>query len=230
MLPYTKRLLIGVALLLAAGAPLRAEVFWSYYTDNTSLANGTTFIPADNTATTNGGIVLSNPGTAVTPVNVHDSTLITLTNPTTSGLLAGTNTANFSSGGGYDLKLSITYNGVTMSKDVTGQFTGWYDNENSNLHHHFTSPTTLLYNFSNATFSVNVFDPDGLTFNSLPPPPGAGQGTINAYVTLFGGGTIGGGPGNQTPEPSTLLLSCLGLMALGGAAWRKRRQQLALAA
>ena len=58
---------------------------------------------------------------------------------------------------------------------------------------------------------------------------GGGSGTIEAIATVFGDGSPTGGGGTisqQTPEPSTMLLSCLGLTLLGGATWRKRRQNL----
>jgi hypothetical protein len=52
-----------------------------------------------------------------------------------------------------------------------------------------------------------------------------GASSVNAptigTVTGIQGGT--GGGGNSTPEPSTLVLSCLGLSFLGAKAWRKRR-------
>ncbi len=51
---------------------------------------------------------------------------------------------------------------------------------------------------------------------------GGGGGGDGGGGSGGGGGGGGGGPSN-TPEPSTMLLSCLGLSCLGASAWRKRR-------
>src|SRR5262249_28342902 len=52
------------------------------------------------------------------------------------------------------------------------------------------------------------------------------QAALAANAQTFGSGVRQGGDsggGNQTPEPSTLVLSCLGLLGLSGArAWRNR--------
>jgi hypothetical protein len=42
--------------------------------------------------------------------------------------------------------------------------------------------------------------------------------------------TVTGAPTQQTPEPSSMLLSGLGLTFLGGAAWRKRKARAVVAA
>jgi len=232
MLPFTKRLLLGVGLWLALSAPARAAINWAYFTENTSAVNGTQFIPADNAASSGGHITMTQPMSGL--AGVHDSTGITLANLTTNELNAGT-TATFTNlQGQYDIKLSIVYKGVTMFHDFHGVITGSYDNGQQNLGHHFVdeatpipntlaTPPSWLYTFADASFLVSLYDPIG----SLPPPPGAGQGTINAYVTAFGGGTTTGITG--VPEPSTMLLSCLGLSMVGFATWRKRRQNPALA-
>ena len=65
-----------------------------------------------------------------------------------------------------------------------------------------------------------------LTNYTPPGPPNASNaGSISAHVTVTPGNghTSGGG----TPEPSTLVLSCLGLGFAGLASWRKRRRSLA---
>jgi len=58
------------------------------------------------------------------------------------------------------------------------------------------------------------------------PMPGSNAGSLSANVavdqiTVFGGCSIN----NQAPEPSTLLLSILGLAGTGLATWRKWRQR-----
>jgi len=57
------------------------------------------------------------------------------------------------------------------------------------------------------------------------PPDQARVGGISAHVTVTSLDT----QVVNSPEPSTLLLSSLGLTFLGGAAWRKRRARLAAA-
>lgn len=45
---------------------------------------------------------------------------------------------------------------------------------------------------------------------------------------IGGAGTVGGNPGGgQTPEPSSMVLGCLGLTFVGGVVWRARRRKLA---
>jgi hypothetical protein len=51
---------------------------------------------------------------------------------------------------------------------------------------------------------------------------GLGVGAISVHVTPDGSGTP-----NGTPEPSTMLLSCVGLAFGGFATWRKRNQAIA---
>jgi hypothetical protein len=55
---------------------------------------------------------------------------------------------------------------------------------------------------------------------------GTTGGTAGDTTGRTTGGTTGGTTGNPTngvPEPSTVLLSCLGLSCLGAASWRKWR-------
>jgi hypothetical protein len=65
------------------------------------------------------------------------------------------------------------------------------------------------------------------------PPTASNAGSIGAHVDVTagtsggGGGDNGGGSGggiSETPEPTSLVLSCFGLSALGAASWRKRRR------
>jgi hypothetical protein len=86
-----------------------------------------------------------------------------------------------------------------------------------------SNPLTQQFTFAGTgdTFSVtpDVFDSPSVSgvvasSSALVSPPGSlGDGTT--------GGTTGGP--NGVPEPSTVLLSCLGLSCLGAASWRKWR-------
>jgi hypothetical protein len=81
----------------------------------------------------------------------------------------------------------------------------------------------------NMTAHVDVLSggPTGGGGGTTPPPPsggGGGTGGGGGGTGGGGGGTGGGGGGvSDTPEPSTLLASCIGLTCLGLAGWRKRR-------
>jgi len=65
----------------------------------------------------------------------------------------------------------------------------------------------------------------GAVVPSGPLPGGlsASSGSIGSLIT-FGQGQGGGGT-SDSPEPSTLVLSCLGLSFLGAKAWRRTRKQ-----
>jgi hypothetical protein len=72
---------------------------------------------------------------------------------------------------------------------------------------------------SDAAPSVALFSAQGATSVNAP--------TLGTVTGIPPGGpenppSQGGGP-SSTPEPSTLVLSCLGLSFLGVKAWRKRR-------
>jgi len=270
MLRYTKRLLIGVALLLAFRVPAQAgpmpSIFYSYYTNNTSPLSGIQYIPEANGLHTGGGIIMSNPGTAGTPYPLQDGTKqMILSNLTTVLLPTDSTKASFDPnpslnppypGGRYDINLTLSFSGVTsnnmtpaatstlLSHDFFGAITGSYQNLSTNLGNTFytdgtyttalSSPPSYLFDFShpaagqqayNLEILVQLYDPSG----SLPGAPrGGGSGTFEATATVFGDGSkIGGGTigsVSQVPEPSAMLLSCLGLAFLGGAGWRKRRQ------
>jgi hypothetical protein len=100
----------------------------------------------------------------------------------------------------------------------TGKLGGSFSANNANVTDQFTGKTSYTWTAPNGnTYSVtlNNFTPPG-------PPTASNAGSISAHVTVTpGGGTISGG----APEPSTLVLSCLGLGFAGLRSWRKRRTQ-----
>jgi hypothetical protein len=159
-------------------------------------------------------------------------------NPTTHKThVVATNLADFSSADdGAPDNINSNYGLTLVLKDVatghshtftfTGNLSGTFSTGTSNIDNTFTGGSPATWTDSNGdTFMVTMdaYTPPG-------PPEASLQGSIGATVafstrsTTGGGGDNGGGGTKDTPEPSTLLLSFLGLSALGGGAgWRRRR-------
>jgi hypothetical protein len=110
----------------------------------------------------------------------------------------------------------------TASLKFTGFFNGTISATSSNVLFTATAPLTQTVKLGGHTYTVNLgsYAPPG-------PPDASNAGSLSANVAvdqiITGGG--GGGGNNNAPEPSTLLLSCLGLAGAGMAGWRKWRQR-----
>jgi hypothetical protein len=114
---------------------------------------------------------------------------------------------------------------LASSKSAIMKFNGFFSGKisatSANLGNTFTPPLTQTVKLGGHVYAVNLvnYAPPG-------PPTASNAGSISAHVAVdqvsSGGG--GGGPPPNAPEPSTLLLSCLGLSGLGLARWRKWRQ------
>jgi hypothetical protein len=100
---------------------------------------------------------------------------------------------------------------------------GTFSAGNANVTNTFTGTTAYNWTAPNGnkyTVTVGNFTPPG-------PPTASNAGSISVHVAVTAGsGTVSGG---HAPEPSTLLLSCLGLGFAGAASWRKRRRAAKLA-
>ena len=124
----------------------------------------------------------------------------------------GKDPVNNPTGGMYSLTLTLTdtASGQTGTALFKGQLTGSFSLYNSNLSNQFfntlDSPTTQTLLLGINTYTVT------LQSYSFPGPPTASNaGSIGAHVTVNGGvGSIA-----ETPEPTSLMLSCLGLTVLG---------------
>jgi len=109
--------------------------------------------------------------------------------------------------------------GQSTTISFSGTFSGALSSNSANITNAFTGSITKTVVLGAHTYTVNMgnFAPPG-------PPTASNAGSISAHVFVDqdpdGGG--GGGGGNQhAPEPSTMLLSLLGLSGLGAGAWKK---------
>jgi hypothetical protein len=214
-----------VVALLLGGNAARAEsispdkLSWGY-----SFTAGAPALAADD-----------NPGGAgVTFTNVLKQTA-TGTSDVVASNLAVFSTANAGSpnhldaNGGYTLTLTLTSpdSGDNTSRTLTftGKLKGTFSAENSTLVNTFgqTDPQTVSIGNYNFSVQLTAFAPPG------PPTPVGNAtspaGAITAHVTVSALEVTGG----DAPEPSTMLLSGLGVGLLGLASWRKRRAKARLA-
>ncbi|MFO0842182.1 MAG: PEP-CTERM sorting domain-containing protein [Gemmataceae bacterium] len=115
------------------------------------------------------------------------------------------------------LVLSTIDDGTPYSTSMTfdGKLTGTFSAESANVGNVFGPNATQTVSLGSYTFTVSMvaYTPPG-------PPDQLNAGSLAAHVTISRAGPAEG----DSPEPSTMLLSALGLSCLGGAAWRKRRQ------
>lgn len=203
----------SLALLLLAGSPAWAGfVGWDYAWTPSSLV-----VAADSGGT--GGISMT------LQAQAHADG--------TSDIIA-TNLRTFSSAprtipdtvakGTYNLMLSLTdtASGQSGTATFTGYFSGSFSTTSANVQNTFTGDTTETLTLGGHKYKITIgpYAPPG-------PPSAANAGTISAHVDV----DEDGGDGGNTPEPSTLVLSCLGVSFLGAAGWRKwkRGQRVAAA-
>lgn len=118
----------------------------------------------------------------------------------------------------FTLLLSDESSKKTATLTFSGFFNGTISATSANVHFIATAPLVRTVKLGANTYTVNLgsYSPPG-------PPAASNAGSISANVAVneitHGGG--GGGGTQHAPEPSTLLLSCLGLSSLGLAGWRK---------
>ena len=204
----------ALALLLMTGLgvhanPLPADLSWTY-----NFTPGALVLPSD-----------SNPGAHVSFTNEAtqtaqgNSTIVGTNLRVASTSLATTPDTLTGSNGNYTLTLALAATDDTglhqASLTFHGQISGSFSSNSSNLHNAFGADALQTATIGAYTFTVslNSFTPPG-------PPGQSNAGSIAADVTVTPGLIVT----QVTPEPGTMLLSGLGLISLGGAAWRKRRQ------
>jgi hypothetical protein len=89
----------------------------------------------------------------------------------------------------------------------------------SSSSHLRVDPASLAQSFNNITLGNSVYNVGNVQYTPPGPPGSDNSGSISATVTVR--------PLNiqKAPEPSTMVLSVVGLSFLGLSSWRKRRQK-----
>jgi hypothetical protein len=210
----------SLGLLILAGVHARAEpISWDFSWEPSSLV-----IAADGGGT--GGVSL----TLQPPVGAQGNSDIVATNLRTFSSAPVTTPDSIAQGNyGLTLTLTDTESGRSGNMTFTGFLAGTFSTTSSNVANTFTGETTKELELGSNKYRVAIgpYAPPG-------PPGAANAGTISAHVDVERLPPDGGGgeedpppddedPDRPTPEPSTLVLSCLGMSFLGAASWRKRR-------
>jgi hypothetical protein len=217
-----KRSLLSIAsavgLLCLAGTPAGASptpaapVQWTY-----NFTPSSPFVSAD--APGSGTVSFTNEPTK----NATNSSDVVVTNLRDSSTATPTSPDTLNSSGAWKVSLTLTdsASGQSATMLFTGKLSGSFSATNSNITDQFTGKTSYTVVLGGNTYTVSLtgYTPPG-------PPTASNAGSISAHVTVTPGNSGGGGVASA-PEPSTLVLSCLGLGFAGLASWRKRRRSLA---
>jgi hypothetical protein len=215
---FSSLLAPAVAVVLLAGTPVRADptasdlVQWSYsWTNNTTAGS----ISADSPGT--GGVSLTGESTK----DATGSTSVVATNLRTFSTATASNSDQLSSNGSYSLTITITdkASGQTGTLTFSGKLSGSFTKDSTNISNAFSGQTTESIVLGGNTYTVTM-----VSYTAPGPSTAQDSGSIGAFVTVSAGGGV---QHESAPEPSTLLLSCVGLALAGGAAWRKRRLTVA---
>jgi hypothetical protein len=210
--------LAALALLLIVGGGARADILppeqiqWTY---NWSPAAPALLADGNPSA----GVTFTNEPTKVAMGNsdIVASNIRVFSTGTAQApdLMTGSN-------GNYALKLTLStnYNGTPFTQSMTfsGTLNGPFSAENAHLLNTFSSDASqeVILGQYRFTVSMHSYTPPG-------PPDQSNAGSFAAHVTVEDKTNPDPDP-NGAPEPSTILLSGLGLTFLGTAAWRRRRK------
>lgn len=212
-------LAFGVVFSSADASPLPPDqVQWKY-----NWVPGQASVVSDNAPT--GAITFTNE----LPTFATGSSDVVATNLRVASTLPASMPNVMVSNGAYTLNLTLEMmeNGVlyTGTHTFSGKLTGTFSSESSLVKNVFDPGSGSMHKFQlgsyDFTVTMNAYTPPG-------PPNQVQTGSISAHVEV----TLRDGPPDITdvPEPGSLILGGLALSMLGGAAWRKRRQQLKQAA
>jgi len=212
--------LVALALLLVAGAGAQAanmppgQVIWEYNFTPVTPSPGAPVLYASDSVDSNAGITFTND---VTRTAIGPSKSIVASNLKTFAPDEGT--FNFTNGA-WKLSMVLSHsddNGAhTKTVYFEGKVTGDFSRGHSDLENASVGPTTQTVTLGNYDFTVMLMPV------ILPGPGNQGiQGSIGASVEIKAAGDP---DPSTTPEPSTMLLSGLGLTFLGASAWRRKRR------
>jgi hypothetical protein len=215
MRPFLAPLLAAVAL-VGAAAGARADTSWTYSWSSVAPVSST------------GGNFQLN----FTPTSA--GTIVTPTGATSSDISAGT--LSYSLLGSPSTNTNIPDSFTNKSFVLSGLINGQQVNFTVN----FTTPS-IATTTGGSGFSVQT---NPMTWSAATWGPGGSGGYSASIVAITSPSSDGASgnilvnvepatgtnghqpPPNGTPEPSTMLLSCVGLAFGGIATWRKRRQAL----
>jgi hypothetical protein len=202
----------ALALALSAQAQVRADfVSWSYNWTPSTLA-----LPADVPGT--GGLSLTNEPTK----NADGTSDVVVTN-IRGFSSASRSTPDKFTHAAYTFTLVLTdlTSGQSAHMSFTGFFSGTLSATSANIGNTFTGVTTESASLGGHHYVVSLgnYSPPG-------PPTASNAGSISAHVSVDEFTPVPPIPPEHLPEPSTLLLSCLGLAGFGASAWRKWRQSV----
>lgn len=190
----------ALALMLLAGPNLRADYYYNF------SPVGNTTIYSDHAGM---GIVLSNQP-QIGPIATLQDTNVVATTMTTFINAGVTGSDTFTSKDA-TLQLTIVDGNDHASTTFGLTISGTLSAETSQIQVGLTGPSTQILTVNGHEYKIIL--------NSIVPP-----GVPTAIPGSVGGKILAGIDVVTAPEPSTMLLSGLGLSLLGLARWRKRRQ------
>jgi hypothetical protein len=173
-----------------------------------------------------GGVILASNGGGTT--NVDTDTAAANVSVFTSAGRTGPYVIPIISESGYNYSLAVTL-GDGVAGDPTGtisfrgELDGLVTHDGANITNAITGVTDVTG--SHAGQTSGVIDVNGtqftVSYNGFTNPTLENAGKISFHIGF--GPEVSGGP--TAPEPSSIVLGCLGLMFFGGAVYRVRRRK-----
>jgi hypothetical protein len=118
------------------------------------------------------------------------------------------------------LTLTDTMSGQTGSMTFHGEFNGSFSASSSNIKATFLGATSDSMMMGTAATGFRMYTVTFGSYSPPGPPSATNAGSIGAHVDVA---SQGSGGGHHMPEPSTVVLSLMGLSCAGLASWRKWR-------
>jgi PEP-CTERM motif-containing protein len=191
----------ALGLLLFTGAQAHAAILWT-----ADWTPGTTTVISDSG---NNQILFSNQPA----ITVGGNSDVVATNISVNDHVVGASDTFTHQNYSLALKLTDQASGQFTTLTFSGNLTGTITPNSSNIANVFTGTLTQTVDLGTNVYTVTIgpYTPPG--------PAGSNPGSIGAHVDVQ---PNSGHEPNNTPEPSTMLLSCLGLAGLGWRTWRKQ--------